>query len=542
MGRIIFTALILFIFTALIPSSFGLVLGDYAAPPRLEDKSVNNELLVDFLKNESVNTYAYLIWDRFPDRDHEIDWIRFKEFLPLAQENKINVYAYLIPPTGRCETILPYECDFEAWGEEIANLSLQYSVLKGFIIDDFLGARNDKYFTREYTNNFITISKEINSELEFFPIVYYQEIISYMKDYRDLSTGIIYPYIGMNPVRNLNDVSDEREFIENMNEILKYNGKIISFNYPWSSPSHQGDYAILSKTVNVPENIEELDEVNITFIIGDDFEGGTSGYHYIQLLIDGEIVWEKDVANLTTEKINLNLKNYIVEKQQATISFRAMEKRAVYNFGVNIHIININGIVNSYDFSSESNSNWGGNVVDSKNINDNHKLIVMIYANWLGGIGYKPSPEYILDATNIVIDAYNDGLSEGVILYALTKSNNDNGYNLIKELYFSYRNNILEDQLLEDNQPQNEPQNQVSGGGSGGGGGGSSRSSFIKKSGETEESKFVESQSSSDQDKKVESDDKIGEIKNNDKNNIKENIVKILNKMLGWIVNLFKSS
>lgn len=228
-------------------SASDLILGDYARPPRMDDGSVNNEELIILLKNASINTYAYLIWNKHPDRDAEIDWIKFNEFLPIAQENNIQVYAYLAPPTGGCDEVLPYRCDFTAWGREISRLSLRYSTLKGFIIDDFLGERNEYYLTREYTNTFISASKEINSEIRFFPIIYYPEIIDYMRDYRDLADGIIYPYIGLDPVKNLNNVNDEMKFIRKVNDVLKYNNKIILFNYPMNQRSNEGDYASLSK-------------------------------------------------------------------------------------------------------------------------------------------------------------------------------------------------------------------------------------------------------------------------------------------------------
>src|SRR3989344_4900612 len=468
---IIWTVLILAIFMNVIIVD-GLILGDYAAPPRMNDNSVNNEELISSLKGASINTYAYLIWNKYPDRNAEIDWIRFNEFLPLAQRDNIDVYAYLVPPSEGCEEVLPYRCDFVQWSEEIARLSLRYPVLKGFIIDDFLGLRNEYYLTRDYVSNFVTASKQINSNLKFFPIIYYYEIIDYMRDYRDLTSGIIYPYVGLNPVPNLNSINDEMSNIRKINEILGYDNKIIFFTYPWNSRSYAGDYASLSKAIQVPGNINELNEVNISFDIGDDFlVPEPAGYHYIQLLVDDDVVWEKDVVELNMEKVNINLKNYLLGKQQAMISFRAIEKRAVYNFGVKISIINISGIVNSYDFIDDSNSRWTAEIINSLDYNEHHEVIVMVYSDFWS-FGYRPSPQYVRDAARVAIESSNQRLSSGVITYNLNKNRNYEGYRLISELYSLYtpRND------KEQKNPGSE-QNQGSSGSSSGGssGGGASK-------------------------------------------------------------------
>lgn len=435
MKKVYILIILLFIFFIPLSTSSNLMLGDYSAEPRINGR-VNNVLLIDSLKEASINTYAYLIW-----HNKEYDWEDFNSFLPLAQENNINTYVYLAPPTEDCEEVLPYGCDFVSWGEEIARLSLQYPTLKGFIIDDFIAARNDLYFTREYTNNFIASSKEINSNLQFLPIIYYlnADIMDYIRDYKDLTDGIIFPYIGLDPERNLLNTNDEMDQIRKIDEILRYNNKIILFAYPWNQPSNEGDYIVLSKTIQVPENIEELDEILISFTISDDCNYlKPEGYHYIQLLIDDEIVWEEDVINKENIKdINLDIKNYLIGKREATISFRAIEKKRVGNFGVKISIINLKGIIDSYDFVKDSNSEWTAEILDPLEYNEDHKVVVMVYAAKLNTLDDIPSAEYVTDAIQIAIESFEEGLSSGVMLYALRKNNNPI-YRSVRELYGSY--------------------------------------------------------------------------------------------------------
>lgn len=457
MKRIATLILFFIIFIPLSSSSDALMLGDYDAEPRMDGR-VNNNLLIDSLKEASINTYAYLIW-----HNKEYDWEDFNSFLPLAQENNIDTYVYLVPPSEDCEEVLPYRCDFVQWGEEIARLSLTYPTLKGFIIDDFIAARNDIYLTREYTREFIVASKEINSDIKFFPIIYYQDIIDYSRDYKDLTDGMIFPYVGLNPERNLRNTNDEIDQIRKIDEILKYNDKLILFTYPWDEPSNEGDYVSLSKTIQVPEDIENLNEVLLSFTISDDFRNSVEGYHYIQLLVDDELVWEEDVSGReNVPHISLNLKDYLMGKEEATISFKAIEKKAVHNFGVKISIINLEGIINSYDFVEETNSEWSVDVINLLDHNEAHEVIVMIYASKISNLDDIPSTEYVIDATQIAIDSYEEGISSGVMMYGVRKDNNNQIYNSIKELYGSYTIENLVNPYLE-----TPPE--TTGGGSGGG-------------------------------------------------------------------------
>ncbi|MBP1990430.1 hypothetical protein [Paenibacillus eucommiae] len=77
----------------------------------------------------------------------------------------------------------------------------------------------------------------------------------------------------------------------------------------------------------------------LTFAHRDNRTGGLAGYHYKQLLIDGTVVWEKDVtadaANTwLTESIDMT--SYLVGKSSVDVKLRLYEKKAVSNYTVDV--------------------------------------------------------------------------------------------------------------------------------------------------------------------------------------------------------------
>ena len=56
-------------------------------------------------------------------------------------------------------------------------------------------------------------------------------------------------------------------------------------------------------------------EKGVSFYVKDDYTGDTKGYHWMQLLLDGEVIWEVDVAGGDTQwrKVSLDLTRYLEE-------------------------------------------------------------------------------------------------------------------------------------------------------------------------------------------------------------------------------------
>lgn len=119
-------------------------------------------------------------------------WEDFQNFLPEA--NKKGIKVYLILPDARygvcspeenppdpdapswyCKLPKPYGKDYIRWIDTLAHLSLEYPVLKGVFIDDFeCGASCTEYagFTVDYIRRVMEVKNRINPDFQFIPGIY----------------------------------------------------------------------------------------------------------------------------------------------------------------------------------------------------------------------------------------------------------------------------------------------------------------------------------------------------------------------------------
>jgi len=113
------------------------------------------------LKEVGVTAYYWLIWHA------PTDWDDLKLFLPKAAAERIQVWAYLVPPSEGSGSAgppsQPFGLDFLRWGEEIARLSLQHTNLTGWIIDDFYA--NRALFTPAYIGQMQARAKQVQPAL-----------------------------------------------------------------------------------------------------------------------------------------------------------------------------------------------------------------------------------------------------------------------------------------------------------------------------------------------------------------------------------------
>ena len=92
--------------------------------------------------------------------DHANAWEDLQSYLPEAKMAGTSVIIELLPPS-ECPPINtagnysePYRLDFTTWVKEIAKLSLRYSNLKGYGIENLLQNINLGYLSQTYVNNF----------------------------------------------------------------------------------------------------------------------------------------------------------------------------------------------------------------------------------------------------------------------------------------------------------------------------------------------------------------------------------------------------
>src|ERR1035438_3033612 len=110
------------------------------------------------------------------------DWTGIIDALSKAKMTGQSIWISLLPPSQTppiCPTnnySEPYRLDFISWAKEIANLSLRYSNLTGYTIEDLQENLNLGYIRQTYIDSMIVTSKSINTRLQFIttlPNIYY---------------------------------------------------------------------------------------------------------------------------------------------------------------------------------------------------------------------------------------------------------------------------------------------------------------------------------------------------------------------------------
>lgn len=146
------------------------------------------------LKKLHVNTYLYLIWHS------PTDWSDLNNgFLAAAQQAGIKVWVYLVPPsecdpTAWCSD--PYQKNYVEWAQAIAKLSVKYTNLTAWAIDDFTNGQNSALFTPSYMQEIKQATDAINPNLALYTTAYYPTATSdaFYKEYAPYIDGIIFPY------------------------------------------------------------------------------------------------------------------------------------------------------------------------------------------------------------------------------------------------------------------------------------------------------------------------------------------------------------
>ena len=396
-------------------------LADYDAELRLPNGRVDTDAMVKRLMELGVTTYYWLIWHR------TTDWDDLKLFLPKASRAGIEVWVYLVPPSesppkfGR-RFSEPFRLDYHRWAVEIARLSLQHPNLTAWVIDDFYG--NHKFFTPAYLRELRVKSKAVNPRLAFLPLMYFPDLgPEFMEDYCDVIDGVVVAYL------------QDREEIDRTWAIL--NGAPIpphrEISYPWDKPSRAGDYGMASQSAKVLP----AKGYRIQFLESDDFTGPTAGYHYKQLLIDGTVVWEEDVAGGTNawHKVAVDVTQHVRGKPQITVAFRLFDKKAVGNFGVHWRVgeLQVENLQLAADLSkpekwqvSQQGAFESGFRSPAKTAERRLHIpfISMTAADkheFQMRHGAPATPERIAQQLRISLQAWRDGKCDGVVTYCLDK-------------------------------------------------------------------------------------------------------------------------
>ncbi len=415
-------------------SRFGRHLADYDAELRRADGRVDIERMASRLQELGVTTYYWLVWHA------ATDWEDLKLFLPKARQANIAVWVYLVPPSEGSGTAgppsQPFGLDFHRWAEEIARLSAIETNLTGWVIDDFYA--NHLLFTPLYIREMQGHAKSINPRLMFLPLMYFNEINSrFAQEYGPVVDGVVIAY--------LQDQEElERSWAILNDAPLPLESEIA---YPWGTPSREGDFAMASQSAKAQPGFH----CAIEFEERDDFSGPTAGYHFKQLLVEEQVVWEQDVAAGPTgwRKAKVDVTKAVGERTNVTVSFRLLDKKGVSNFGVRWSLRKLRA--ENLQFSADLNApqKWrtavrggfesGFGQPVSKGEGRYHIPFISMTAGDAQEFklrhGDPATPERIAAWLNMSLQAWQHGQCDGVVTYCLDKRPQSGTFRLAKKLF-----------------------------------------------------------------------------------------------------------
>jgi hypothetical protein len=395
-------------------------LADYDSELRLANGRVDVDAMVARLKELGVTTYYWLIWHA------ATDWEDLKLFLPKANDAGLEVWVYLVPPSeSPPHTSLasePFGTDYPRWAEAIAQLSVQHTNLTAWVIDDFYA--NHGFFTAAYVRDLQTRAHRINPRLAFLPLMYFSEITRQLtEDYGGVIDGVVVAY------------PQDREEIDAAWAVLNDAAAAVQseLSCAWDTPSRAGDF--VSATVSA--RVQSAGRYVLRFREQDDFTGPTSGYHFKQLLVDNEVVWEEDVAGGQTgwQEREVELTKFVAGKTAVTVSFRLFDKQGVSNFGVRWRLRELRpeGVQLAATLGEPSKwrvqrqgvleAGFGGAL--NQGAGRFHIPFIVMTAGQAGEFrlrhGDPASPERIVEWLRTCLIARREGRCDGVVTYCLDK-------------------------------------------------------------------------------------------------------------------------
>jgi hypothetical protein len=412
-------------------------LADYDAELRLPDGRVDVDTMAARLKEVGVTAYYWLIWHA------PTDWDDLKLFLPKAAAERIQVWAYLVPPSEGSGSAgppsQPFGLDFLRWGEEIARLSLQHTNLTGWIIDDFYA--NRALFTPAYIGQMQARAKQVQPALCFLPLMYFDELTPrFVEDYRAVIDGVVVAYL------------QDREEIERTSALLTDADvpAAAEIVFPWDTTSREGDFLGASQSTKVLPGDRHV----IRFRERDNFTGPTSGYHFKQVLVNGTVVWEQDVAGGATDwrPVTVDVTKVVRAETNVLVTFRIMDKKGVSNFGARWSLSGLNGDGLRFGAEFQTPQTWttarqggfetGFGTPIKQGAGRFHVSFISMTAGDAQEFrlrhGEPVTAQRIADQFRLSLEAWKNGKCDGVVTYCLDKRQESQTFPLVRALLREY--------------------------------------------------------------------------------------------------------
>ncbi|KWX04781.1 hypothetical protein TH66_06330 [Carbonactinospora thermoautotrophica] len=384
-------------------------------------RHVDTPATLERLAGLHVDTFLYLIWDFPSDWD---DLRREFLPQAQAQGLNVWVYLVPPSECTPQRCSHPYKTDYLKWAEEIAKLSLRYPALRGYAIDDFshnlryftpdyvrrmqkigkginpglvfvpqvyhpaitdqfadaygplidgliMAYRDDPYRNTQRTD---TLQRQIDTASA--KLARHGKPLFLMNYTSTLSRTPMPPtpqYVRKTTAGGARNVAqgklggtitynlllDPTTDWYNKNRAHAGVGRLSLF-VPAGVPTSAGGYGAASQTVTVDPGASKY---RISFWHNDTCCEGNriTGYHFKQLLVDGKVVWEQDVAAdpLGYRQVTVDLTKHLRGEEEATLTFRLYDKRGVRSFWVDVWVDDVKAVGFTVDDPSfETPGSW----------------------------------------------------------------------------------------------------------------------------------------------------------------------------------------
>lgn len=397
------------------------------------DGSVDIAGTVNELSARHINTFAFLI-------NGTKEWNAFPALLTAAAAKGINVWAYIRPPSEsscsysvpvgqRTPCYPPYQWDYKGWANGVATLTSSHPNLTGMLIDDFGGNTAEAAvgysfaFSQTYVAQMMAGARSIAPSLKLYTIMYWTDIASRAVQYKEEVDGYVYAY-NHDPTPNTQQTDTAESQTRTVASMTKCHGGsgCLELMFPTGQVSTAGAYGGVSQQISVTAAASHT----LTFSAASmNFAGQPAGYQYLQVLIDGAVVWQRDVtAGSGWNTYSVDASAALAGKTSATLTLRLYHRNAVNSYfgggwfddvsGTNLTVSNGNFENATLDGTwpySESMAAF------SESRARTQQLLLMPYASRISqdGAGYVTTQAYVRTMTQLGMTLLGQGLLDGVM-------------------------------------------------------------------------------------------------------------------------------
>jgi hypothetical protein len=434
------------------------VYADYGSPLRRPDGHIDTPGMIARLRALHATTYAFLLWGwRYQSTDHydtDFDDLA-SDFLPAAERAGIDVWAYLASPTEmRMHAPPPCRADYVCWGDKLGALAAAHPNLREIVIDDFFSKPNAGVLTADYAERVRAAARAHTQGIGLFPVAYFTNAVHGLLryDYASAIDGVIFVNLNRTVADTDRVLPDQ---LAQMNRVLREPVTALNLHLPASNDLQTGDAISLSKPVTVGDGAPRT----ISFVEGDDLFAkgpttpaleGANGTRMVQLLVNGNKVWERDLNAAPApgetpgyQRRTVDVGAHVTPGRTATVTFRVIATGAHAGMpDIDVNVFDVSGSNVTFQGDPWKRAQYGdGDLQASAPVRDyrGKRNVLMVYASTLAG-GWTPDTGYIVSNVTWAQPRIADGELDGVITYQLDKTSTapSSTFGQLASLYAQY--------------------------------------------------------------------------------------------------------